>query len=242
MENQVTVVVSSDGRIIHTEQQCVFRRSNKQNRLVALLDFPRLSVVKANFRRADGVKPNSQYMTYTGEQTYEGESYRAYEYLLTNYQLNATGQLVVSLDVMCDDVTATVGDFTIDVEASEAGKDDVAPSDPNQYDEALQGLIRTDSKLIDLTANVPNLVASIQKVKGSSNAFTYTDNSGVESAPIVEHRKHTRFGMAARVCGRRHDGHGLYLHDYGKYARANARSDAGKESVGELRRSGGNGV
>lgn len=185
MENQVTVVVSSDGRIIHTEQQCVFRRSNKQNRLVALLDFPRLSVVKANFRRADGVKPNSQYMTYTGEQTYEGESYRAYEYLLTNYQLNATGQLVVSLDVMCDDVTATVGDFTIDVEASEAGKDDVAPSDPNQYDEALQGLIRTDSKLIDLTANVPNLVASIQKVKGSSNAFTYTDNSGVESAPIV---------------------------------------------------------
>lgn len=185
MENQVTVVVSSDGRIIHTEQQGVFRRSNKQNRLVALLDYPQLSVVKVNFRRADGVKPNSQYMTYTGEQTYEGESYRAYEYLLTDYQLNATGQLVVSLDVMYDDVTATVGDFTIDVEASEAGKDDVAPSDPNQYDEALQGLIRTDSKLIDLTANVPNLVASIQKVKGASNAFTYTDNSGVESAPIV---------------------------------------------------------
>lgn len=185
MKNQITVVVALDGRVIHTEQQGVFRRSNKQNKLVALLNFPSESIVKVNFIRPDGVKPNSQYMTYIGAQDYESETYSAYSYMLTDYQLNSTGPLVVSLDISCGNATATSGDFTIDVEASESGKDDVAPTDPNQYDEVLKGLMQTDARLIDRTENVPNLVARIQKVEDSNNAFTYTDNSGVVSAPII---------------------------------------------------------
>lgn len=183
MENQITVVIASDGRVIHKEQNGVFRRSNGQNKLVALLDFPSSSVVKVNFLRPDGVKPKSQYMTYTEQQTYDGQTYSAYEYLLQAYQLNATGRLVVSLNIQNGATLATSGDFTIDVEASEAANDDVAPTDPNQYDEALESLMQTDAKLLDRTANVPNLVASIQKV--APNAFTYTNNSGVESNPIV---------------------------------------------------------
>lgn len=183
MENQVTVVVAADGRIIHKEQNGVFRRSNGQNKLVALLDFSSEYVVKANFLRPDGVKPKSQYMTYTEKQDYEGKSYSAYEYVMKEFQLDATGQLVVSLNIQNGATIATSGDFIIDVEASESSYDDVAPTDPNQFDETVQSLMQTDAKLLDRTANVPNLVASIQKV--AANAITYTDNSGVESAPIV---------------------------------------------------------
>ena len=185
MKNKVTTVIASDGRVIHTEQQGVFRRSNKQNELVALLNFSSESVVKVNFIRSDGVKPNSQYMSYIGVQEYENVTYSAFSYMLTDYQLNSTGSLVVSFDISYGNATATSGDFTIDVEASEDGKDDVAPTDPNQYDEALKGLMLTDSRLIERTENVPNLVKSIQLVKGSNNAITYTDNSDVTSAPIV---------------------------------------------------------
>lgn len=185
MNNQIIVVVGSDGRIIYTEQDGVFRRSNKQNELVALLQYPNTSVVKVNFIRADGVKPSSQYMTWTGEQEYEGANYYAYSYFLSDYQLYATGPLVASLDIITGAVTVTSGDFTIDVEASEGPCGAETPSDPNKYDEALKVLMHTDAVLIDRTQNVPNLVASIQKVEGADNAFTYTDNSGVTSAPIV---------------------------------------------------------
>lgn len=183
MENQVTVVVAADGRIIHKEQNGVFRRSNGQNKLVALLDFPSNYVVKVNFLRPDGVKPKSQYMAYTDKRDYDGKSYSAYEYVMKEFQLDATGQLVVSLNMQNGSTVATSGDFIIDVEASESSYDDVAPTDPNQFDETVQSLMQTDAKLLDRTANVPNLVASIQKV--APNAITYTDNSGVESAPIV---------------------------------------------------------
>lgn len=183
MENQVTVVVAADGRILHKEQNGVFRRSNKYNKLVALLDFPSSNVVKVNFLRSDGVKPKSQYMTYTGKQEYEGVAYSAYEYTLSDFQLNVTGLLVVSLNIQDGNTLATSGDFTIDVEASEASNDDVAPTDPNQYDQALGSLMQTDAKLLDRTVNVPNLVWKIQKV--APNAITYTNNSKVESAPIV---------------------------------------------------------
>lgn len=54
-----------------------------------------------------------------------------------------------------------------------------AAPEPSVY-ELLQLYI---SRLDGITANVPNLVASIQKV--ASNAFTYTNNSGVTSARIV---------------------------------------------------------
>lgn len=183
MENQVTVVVAADGRILHKEQNGVFRRSNGQNKLVALLDFSSEYVVKVNFLRPDGVKPKSQYMAYTDKRDYDGKSYSAYEYVMKEFQLDATGQLVVSLNMQNGSTVATSGDFIIDVEASESSYDDVAPTDPNQFDETVQSLMQTDAKLLDRTANVPNLVASIQKV--APNAITYTDNSGVESAPIV---------------------------------------------------------
>lgn len=183
MENQVTVVVAADGRIIHKEQNGVFQRSNGQNKLVALLDFSSEYVVKVNFLRPDGVKPKSQYMAYTDKRDYDGKSYSAYEYVMKEFQLDATGQLVVSLNMQNGSTVATSGDFIIDVEASESSYDDVAPTDPNQFDETVQSLMQTDAKLLDRTANVPNLVASIQKV--APNAITYTDNSGVESAPIV---------------------------------------------------------
>lgn len=185
MKNQITVVVASDGRIVHTEQVGVFRRSNKQNELVALLDFPLSSVVKVNFLRPDGVKPKSQYMTYTEQTTYNAIQYSKYTYVLTDFQLETTGILVASLDVTNNGTLATSGDFTIDVEASESANDDVAPTDPNQYDQTLQSLMQTDAILLDRTANVPNLVASIQKVEGKSNAITYTTESGLVSAPIV---------------------------------------------------------
>lgn len=183
MENKILVVVGLDGRIEYTYQDGVFRRSNKQNELVALLLFPNASTVKVNFLRSDGVKPKSQYMTYAGEQEYEGVMYNAYSYALTDYQLYATGPLVVSLDIVSGNITATSGDFTIDVEASESQNDDVAPSDTNQFDNAINSLMSTDRTLLDRTKNVPNLVAKIQKV--AFNAFTYTNNSGVVSAPIV---------------------------------------------------------
>ena len=183
MENQVTVVVAADGRIIHKEQNGVFRRSNGQNKLVALLDFSSEYVVKVNFLRPDGVKPKSQYMAYTDKRDYDGKSYSAYEYVMKEFQLDATGQLVVSLNMQNGSTVATSGDFIIDVEASESSYDDVAPTDPNQFDETVQSLMQTDAKLLDRTANVPNLVASIQKV--APNAIMYTDNSGVKSAPIV---------------------------------------------------------
>lgn len=186
MNNQIVVVVGADGRILSTEQDGVFRRSNKQNELVALLsNFPSTSTVKANFVRSDGVKPNSQYLRFDGEQTYEDNTYNVFKYLLSDYQLYATGPLVVSLDIINGSVTATTGDFTIDVEASENACGADAPQDPNQYDEVVKGLMLTDAVLLDRTQNVPNLVASIQKVEGTDNAFTYTDNKGLKSFPIV---------------------------------------------------------
>jgi len=75
MENQVTVVVAADGRIIHKEQNGVFQRSNGQNKLVALLDFSSEYVVKVNFLRPDGVKPKSKYMANTDKRNYDGNSY-----------------------------------------------------------------------------------------------------------------------------------------------------------------------
>jgi len=183
MDNEVKVVVGADGRILHTEQDGVFRRSNKHNKLVALLDFPSENVVKVNFIRPDGVRPKSQYMAYVEQEKFEGKTYSKYTYMLTDYQLYATGPLVVSLNIQNGTELATSGNFTIDVEASESVNDDVTPTDENQFDEVVQSLLRTDAELLDRTANVPNLVASIQKV--ASNAITYTNNSGVTSARIV---------------------------------------------------------
>ena len=183
MDNKITVVVGSDGRILKIEQDGVFRRSNKQNELVALLLYPTAKTVKVNFLRPDGVKPKSQYMSYVGQEEYEGTMYFSYSYILSDFQLYATGPLVVSLDIIDGNVVSTTGDFTIDVEASEGQYDDEAPTDVNQYNEAIKSLMQTDRELIDRTENVPYLVASIQKV--ASNAFTYTNNSNVVSAPIV---------------------------------------------------------
>lgn len=183
MNNQILVVVGSDGRIEYTHQDGVFRRSNKQNELVALLLFPNASTVMVNFLRPDGVKPKSQYLSYMGQQEYEGTMYYAYGYTLTDYQLYATGPLVCSLDIVSGTVSATSGDFTIDVEASEGQNDDETPTDTNQFDEAIQSLMQTDRVLIDRTKNVPNLVASIQKV--AANAIRSINNSGVPSEPIV---------------------------------------------------------
>lgn len=147
MNNQIVVVVGADGRILNTDQDGVFRRSNKQNELVALLSYRSVDAVKVNFLRADDVKPNSQYMTLIGSQTFEGKEYKVYSYALLDYQLYATGPLVVSFDVFSGSVMATTGDFTIDVEASEDECGAEAPTDPNQFDEAIKTLMSADSKL-----------------------------------------------------------------------------------------------
>ena len=89
MDNKITVVVGSDGRILKIEQDGVFRRSNKQNELVALLLYPTAKTVKVNFLRPDGVKPKSQYMSYVGQEEYEGTMYFSYSYILSDFQLRS---------------------------------------------------------------------------------------------------------------------------------------------------------
>lgn len=58
---------------------------------------------------------------------------------------------------------------------------DAPPPDMSVYDYLKMYLARLDGR----TKYVPNLVARIQKVEGSNNAFTYTDNSGVVSDKII---------------------------------------------------------
>lgn len=63
-------------------------------------------------------------------------------------------------------------------------EESVLPNIPTAPEPGVYDLLQLYIAQLDArTENVPNLVATIQKVAG--NAFTYTDNSGVESAPIV---------------------------------------------------------
>ena len=82
MDNRITVVVGTDGSVIATKQDGVFRRSNESKQLVALISYPSDCIVSANFIRADGVKPKSRGLAYTGQQEYDGEVYSAYMYEL----------------------------------------------------------------------------------------------------------------------------------------------------------------
>lgn len=145
MDNRITVVVGTDGSVIATKQDGVFRRSNESKQLVALISYPSDCIVSANFIRADGVKPKSRRLAYTGQQEYDGEVYSAYMYELTGYQLYASGPLVVSLDIKDGETLLAVGNFVIDVEPSESALDDEEPTDENQFDAAIDALQKMDA-------------------------------------------------------------------------------------------------
>lgn len=145
MDNRITVVVGTDGSVIATKQDGVFRRSNESKQLVALISYPSDCIVSANFIRADGIKPKSRRLAYTGQQEYDGQVYSAYMYELTGYQLYVSGPLVVSLDIKDGETLLAVGNFVIDVEPSESALDDEEPTDENQFDAAIDALQKMDA-------------------------------------------------------------------------------------------------
>lgn len=104
----------------------------------------------------------------------------AWHFALPDSVTAVMGDLYIAFNAVT--ITGNTTSYMCKVQIEESVlPNDAPPPDMSVYDYLKMYLARLDGR----TKNVPNLVARIQKVKGSNNAFTYTDNSGVVSDEII---------------------------------------------------------
>lgn len=127
-------------------------------------------------------------MLYVDDAVIENAKYMVFECPLPSAFTDTVGELEMVFtysEVNSDDKAVTR--LTSGIYKTNVGDSDL--SDGETVDKTGGELARLNDLTIkleqfdDRTSNVPNLVASIQKV--APNAITYTDNSGIVSAPIV---------------------------------------------------------
>ena len=178
----MVIFLNLDGSAEKITPQRIYQGSNNVTEITVIAPYPPDTRLEIGFILPDGLywnTPNgSRYapMGFVGQNAESRAS--AWNYVLPRSVTERQGEVCAAINARTDDGNTTSYLCRFVIEESVLPKPPSEP-EPGVYDLLLRYLARLDGR----TANVPNLVAKIQKVAG--NAFTYTNNSGVESAPIV---------------------------------------------------------
>lgn len=181
----MVIFLNLDGSCENVSPQRVFQGSNNVTDITVVAPYANSMAMQIGFILPNGLywqneTDGARYMPMEFIKQDVTTKANVWRYTLQGSVTEQVGELYIAINALTNDGNTTSYMIRQDIEESVLPNLPSAP-EPSVY-ELLQLYI---SRLDGRTANVPNLVASIQKVKGASNAFTYTDNSGVESAPIV---------------------------------------------------------
>lgn len=178
----MVIFLNMDGTAEKITPQHVFQGSNNVTEITVVAPYTPDTALEIGFILPDGLYwnepdgPRYAPMAFVGQNAETRAS--AWNYVLPQSVTERQGEVFAAINARTvgGNTTSFLCRFT--VEESVLPKPPSEP-EPDVYELLLLYLARLDGR----TVNVPNLVAKIQKVAG--NAFTYTNNSGVESAPIV---------------------------------------------------------
>ena len=178
----MVIFLNMDGTAEKVEPQHVYQGSDNTAAVTVVAPFANSTAVEIGFILPNGLYWTSEQgnrympMQFAGQEVIGGVS--AWTYRLQGSVTELVGDLMIAINAVTAEGNTT--SYLCKVQIEESVLPNLPPQpEPDVYDLIRQYLAALDGR----TANVPNLVASIQKV--APNAITYTDNSGVESAPIV---------------------------------------------------------
>lgn len=180
------IFAKADGTVIDVITTPVYQGSNVSGSIYFVAPLPPLNAVTVAFKLPNGINTQSYRMTNVSElegvTDKLGKEYSVWEWQDKNAEVTQyAGVCLAQFSIyLPNGQLLTTSRTSFEVEAGVLAELPPEPA-PDVYDLILRYLAQLD----DRTQNVPNLVASIQKVEDVDNAFTYTDNSGVTSAPIV---------------------------------------------------------
>lgn len=178
----MVIFLKLDGSCQKLTPQNVYQGSNNVTDITIVAPFPSTTALQIGF-----ILPNGLYW-----QTSDGARYVPMEYVsqsvndkvsVWHYNLRASvteqmGDLYIAINAV------TAQGNTTSYLCKQIIEESVLPSIPSDPEPGVYELITLYLQRLDArTVNVPYLVADITQV--ANNAFTYINNSGVESAPIV---------------------------------------------------------
>lgn len=178
------VFAKADGSVINVMPSPVYQGSNLSGSIYFVAPLSRLNAVNLAFKLPNGIYTQSYNMTGVSElegiTDKLGKEYSVWEWEDKNAEITQyAGVCIAQFSAYLPN-----GQLLTTSSASFEVQEGVLPElPPVPSQDVYESIIRYLALLDDRTKNVPYLVADIKKVAG--NAFTYTDNSGVESAPIV---------------------------------------------------------
>lgn len=187
------VFAQANGEVIDVSPSSVYQGSNLSGSIFFVAPISDYNSVMVAFTLPNGKSTESYGMTRVNELNgftdKLGNEYRAWEWTNKNAEVTEfPGTVTVQFFIYFNDgndgngkndcqlLTTASTTFTVEKGVSPLLTD---PPDEDTYQKIRKYLSLLDGR----TKNVPILVKSIKKV--APNAFTYTDNSDVESAPIV---------------------------------------------------------
>lgn len=178
----MVIFLNLDGSCENVTPQKVYQGSNNVTEITVVSPFPSTTEMQIGFVLPDGLywetAEHARYapMEFVPQETVSGVN--VWKFILPFSVTAKQGDLYIAVNA-----TTTDGNTTSYM-VKQIIEESVLPNAPNPpelsvYDYLSLYLARLDGR----TENVANLVADIQKV--APNAFTFTKNNGIESAPIV---------------------------------------------------------
>lgn len=162
--------------------QRIYQGSNAVTEISVVAPYAASTAMQIGFILPNGLYWNdpdgARYAPMEGVQQDIEPNVNVWTYKMPSSLTEQFGELKIAINALTTDGNTTSYLCGATVEESVLPNLPSAP-DPSVYDLIQLYLARLSAR----TANVAHLVASIQKT--ASNAFTYTDNSGIVSAPII---------------------------------------------------------
>jgi len=178
------VFAKADGTIMDVLPSPVYQGSNLENSIYFVAPFSRMNAVTVSFKLPNGINTQSYPMTSVSElegvTDKLGKEYSVWQWAEANAEVTQyAGVCLAQFGVYLPNgqllMTARTG---FDVQAG------ILPDLPPQPAPDVYALIlRYIQQLNDRTKD--SIVTKIEKVPSTDNAFTYTDNKGLKSFPIV---------------------------------------------------------
>ncbi|MDE7406485.1 MAG: hypothetical protein K2M89_06405 [Clostridiales bacterium] len=182
----MVIFLNPDGTAEKVTPEHVYQGSNNVIDITVIAPYSMSTAIQIGFILPNGLywtspaPENARYapMEFVGPSEENGTA-GAWSFVLPISVTEQVGEVQVAINAIgtTGNTTSYLCQFTVE-ESVLPNLPDASP-EPSVYDLIQQYLARLDGR----TANVPNLVASIQKASG--NSFIYTDNKGVVSAPIA---------------------------------------------------------
>lgn len=178
------VFAKADGTVINVMPSPVYQGSNLSGSIYFVAPLSRLNAVNLAFKLPNGIYTQSYNMTGVSElegiTDNLGKEYSVWEWEDKNAEITQyAGVCIAQFSAYLPN-----GQLLTTSSASFEVQEGVLPElPPVPSQDVYESIIRYLALLDDRTKNVPNLVASIQKV--AANAIRSINNSGVPSEPIV---------------------------------------------------------